>query len=315
MSSKINSFCYFKLNPNTINDVRKEYNLHTYGAMDQAIDILHDWIQKQPHFMKKDLPREYLERCIINAKGSLEKAKRRLNNLYTMQTMTPILFEKCHAIKDFPNLRNFFVNVPMPNMSEDNCRIHIGKFMTKTVTAAGCLEAYQHCRIILECAKLYDYAKGYHVIYDLSEVSVADLLSNIDWVVFRTCLTAVIEAYGFRLSTINIITSSTMVNMLIKFIKQFVSEKIGSRIHAVKDVESLQEHVSKKMLPKDYGGEQKSILELYDVMNEAFSTEENVAFLEEMKRAHIIEELRCSDNNLDTELLGIPGSFKLLNVD
>ncbi|XP_047999356.1 uncharacterized protein LOC125236557 isoform X2 [Leguminivora glycinivorella] len=270
MSSKINSFCYFKLNPNTINDVRKEYNLHTYGAMDQAIDILHDWIQKQPHFMKKDLPREYLERCIINAKGSLEKAKRRLNNLYTMQTMTPILFEKCHAIKDFPNLRNFFVNVPMPNMSEDNCRIHIGKFMTKTVTAAGCLEAYQHCRI---------------------------------------------EAYGFRLSTINIITSSTMVNMLIKFIKQFVSEKIGSRIHAVKDVESLQEHVSKKMLPKDYGGEQKSILELYDVMNEAFSTEENVAFLEEMKRAHIIEELRCSDNNLDTELLGIPGSFKLLNVD
>lgn len=43
-----------EFNPNTLEAVRKEFNLDKPGRVDEAIDILDDWVKKQSHFKKKD---------------------------------------------------------------------------------------------------------------------------------------------------------------------------------------------------------------------------------------------------------------------
>ncbi|KAH9637004.1 hypothetical protein HF086_016286 [Spodoptera exigua] len=43
-----------RFRPDTLLEVRKELNLDKPGRMNEAIDILEDWVQKQPHFAKKD---------------------------------------------------------------------------------------------------------------------------------------------------------------------------------------------------------------------------------------------------------------------
>lgn len=43
-----------RFRPNTLLEVRKELNLDKPGRIEEAIDILEDWVQKQPHFAKKD---------------------------------------------------------------------------------------------------------------------------------------------------------------------------------------------------------------------------------------------------------------------
>ncbi|XP_063389098.1 uncharacterized protein LOC134674873 [Cydia fagiglandana] len=313
MTAKISQF-YLQLNPNALENVRKEFNLHRLGEMDQCIDILNDWIKKQDHFVKKDLPREYLESTIISAKGSVEVAKKRIDRLFTLQTMSPNLFLKCHATIDFPNLRNFFLMITMPYPFEDNSRLNVGKLMTKSITPSDCLATYQHLRIILEYIKLHDYCIGYHAIYDLGDVNISYLISNIDWIDLRSAIDMLIEVYGFRVMSFYLISPSKMINALVTLVKQIVSEKIGKRIHVVKKYEDLHRVMPKQFLPKDFGGEQKSILDLYDEMNEFLTSAHHLAHMEEMKNARTIEELRSSDN-FNTEYLGMSGSFKMLNVD
>lgn len=43
-----------QMRPDTIKSVRMMYNLDDPRKLDEAIDILHEWVQKQPHFNKKD---------------------------------------------------------------------------------------------------------------------------------------------------------------------------------------------------------------------------------------------------------------------
>ena len=40
--------------PNTLTEVRKLYDLDKPGRMQDAINILNEWVQKQAHFKKKD---------------------------------------------------------------------------------------------------------------------------------------------------------------------------------------------------------------------------------------------------------------------
>lgn len=51
--------------PDTLYEVRKDCNLEQPGRMEEAINILNDWIQKQDHFLKKDYGKQFFLRVII----------------------------------------------------------------------------------------------------------------------------------------------------------------------------------------------------------------------------------------------------------
>lgn len=40
--------------PNSLDCIRKKYDLDTPGKMEDSIRILEEWIRKQEHFIKKD---------------------------------------------------------------------------------------------------------------------------------------------------------------------------------------------------------------------------------------------------------------------
>lgn len=41
-----------KFNENTLEDIRKEFNLHHEGVLDEMINNFEDWIYKQNHFLR-----------------------------------------------------------------------------------------------------------------------------------------------------------------------------------------------------------------------------------------------------------------------
>ena len=51
--------CILEFNPDTLTFLRKQYNLDKPGRIEEAISVLQEWINKQPHFLKKDF-RKYL---------------------------------------------------------------------------------------------------------------------------------------------------------------------------------------------------------------------------------------------------------------
>lgn len=64
------------------------------------------------------------------------------------------------------------------------------------------------------------------------------------------------------MKAINLLSPSKLIGTLISLMKQVLSAKLGDRIHILKTVEELHEHIPKEILPKDYGGNEKSLAEL-----------------------------------------------------
>lgn len=54
-----------QIRPDTLEQVRKEYNLEKKGRMEEAVKMLDEWIQKQPHFKKKDFGEFYSKANLI----------------------------------------------------------------------------------------------------------------------------------------------------------------------------------------------------------------------------------------------------------
>lgn len=43
-----------EFHPDTAESVRKDINLDKPGRIDEAVDLLEEWVKKQDHFLKKD---------------------------------------------------------------------------------------------------------------------------------------------------------------------------------------------------------------------------------------------------------------------
>ncbi|XP_063368593.1 uncharacterized protein LOC134656960 [Cydia amplana] len=202
----------------------------------------------------------------------------------------------------------------MPKITDDNYRIFIAKINNKPLSASVFLQAYQFSVILSEYMKLYDYTLGYHVIVDLKDTNILDVVSKIDLVDLRNIMALYTDGYGFRIKNIHVLSTSSMVGAFVDILKQILTAKLGQRIYVCKTVEALHERLPKHLLPEDYGGEQKSISILYDQWLEELTLDKHVAYMKEIRGACTNETLRRPDKFND-DCLGMPGSFKMLHVD
>lgn len=74
------------------------------------------------------------------------------------------------------------------------------------------------------------------------------------------------ETMGHRMKKIHMISGSKVFEAMLTVFKQGLSAKLKERIVVHQGYESLYEHVPKECLPKDFGGEQRSIAELHGML-------------------------------------------------
>ncbi|KAH9636995.1 hypothetical protein HF086_016277 [Spodoptera exigua] len=73
--------------PAVIHNVRKLYGLDDQRRLDEAIKILEDWIEKQPHIVKKD----FVKTCLYSINMWLGVQNENKRSLYTRQTNKNLL--------------------------------------------------------------------------------------------------------------------------------------------------------------------------------------------------------------------------------
>ncbi|KAJ2937962.1 hypothetical protein O0L34_g14245 [Tuta absoluta] len=159
---------------------------------------------------------------------------------------------------------------------------------------------------------LHDYTAGIEFIMDNRNMSLG-LLAKMSPIVMRKFY-AFAEAYGFRMKALHIISNSWMLEKAATIMTKGLSEKLSKRIQIHSSVETLQQFISREILPKDYGGEEKSIQELSANFVKEIGSQQHIARMEFISGAKTDESKRltCTFNE---EYLGIPGSFKTLCVD
>ncbi|CAG5022694.1 unnamed protein product [Parnassius apollo] len=301
-----------EFNKDTLQTIRKDYNLLNPGSMDQAINVLQEWVDKQNHFEKKYYPREYLERRIIFSKGSVERAKSKLDRYCTLRTLMP-QFYKCIDFKAEYKYSDIIWDGLSPKMTDDYYRI----YMVKCVGKRFDYEIMSYLRWTIAMAEYmisYDYSRGVIVILDFIETNLVKLLKMIHFAELRQVFTLLIDGYGIIVKAIHIITPSKTVETLVAIFKQILSAKLGQRIQIHKDLESLHKFVQRDVLPEELGGNDRSILNLHKEYVDVFASREFQEYLIKMKAATTNEKYRQT-NKFNEEYMGIAGTFKTLNVD
>ncbi|XP_047538452.1 uncharacterized protein LOC125072026 [Vanessa atalanta] len=295
--------------------IRKQYNLDKPGQMKEAISILHGWVQQQKHFKKKDFNPHYYEICIITCKGSIERAKSQIDKICTMRTLLPEFFGDYNVKVDFESLNEVVYLFPLPKLTDDYYRVIISKvFDISTIKKSTFMDYYRKNIILADYLKVHDYLAGCIVILDYSEINLMDLVSKLNPVEVKQVLSILIQGYGMRIKAIYIISTSKVVNSLVAILKQVLSAKVAERINVLKDVEEIHKYIPNKILPKDYGGEERCSKDLRNEWLDALSSEEHLKYMREMNAAGTDETFRRKDS-FNEQYAGMPGTFRVLSVD
>ncbi|XP_059048786.1 uncharacterized protein LOC131844015 [Achroia grisella] len=291
----------------------KLYNLDTPGSLDDAVDRLVEWVQKQEHFTKKDLPREFLEKSLLLAKnGSLEVTKKKIEKLLTVRTLLPYLFGRYNVKKDL-YVKNI-IHVPLPRLTSDFYRLYLLKMTEGNLTTDDLIKSYRRGVYMTEYGVKHDYFAGLIFIYDFRQANVLDLIAKFSMTNPRLYLT-LIEAYGARVKAIHVVMkNATFAEAIMSVMKQILSDKLLKRAQIHKNIESVYNYVPRDLLPVDYGGKEKSLLELNEYWMDTLSTEEHINYVDSMNEAKTDESRRIGDT-FNTEHLGMPGTFRSFVVD
>ncbi|XP_068623410.1 retinaldehyde-binding protein 1-like [Battus philenor] len=313
MNSPLNNEL-LEYHPDTVEYIRKLYNLHRPGRMTEAVNILEEWVKKQDHFTKKDFSRFYLETTIISCKGSMERAKTQIDKICTFRNLMPQFFKKFNPKEEAGNLFDITIPVILPKMTEDNYRIFFVKLCDTPFEASQIMDYYKHCISIGEYLKANDYLNGFMVVSDFRDMSVMDLITKLNPMELKQAITIYIEGFGMRLKGIHILTTSKFIDSLITLLRQILSEKLSKRIFVHKTVESLFENIPKDILPAEYGGKEISLKEVHEKWLEILSSKKHLDYLDEQYTART-DESRRKAMQFNEQYAGVPGTFRTLTFD
>ncbi|XP_052739240.1 uncharacterized protein LOC112055905 [Bicyclus anynana] len=302
----------FEFNPDTLEYLRKQYDLDKPGRIEEAINILEEWIKKQNHFVVKEFPRDYLERAIIISKGSVERAKTKLDKICTYRTLFPDFFG-VYDLKNSPLLDDLY-GIFLPKLTKDHYRVYFMKNKAKTFKT-GFIDFYRYFFMQCEYIQAYDYCNGLILVIDYTEANVMETVKWFNLVDLREAFSIVREGYGMRIKGIHFVSGSRAVDAIVTIFKQVLSAKVAGRIHVHKNMETILEVIDKDIIPVEYGGNEKSLLELHKKNLEILTSDSFTSHLSEISKAQTNEHLRISSDNQPNQYLGLPGSFRALSVD
>ncbi|GBP82176.1 Alpha-tocopherol transfer protein [Eumeta japonica] len=71
------------------------------------------------------------------------------------------------------------------------------------------------------------------------------------------------NVYGLKIKGIHLINAPSFVDKVVFLFKTVLSRKLAERIHLHSSYEDFHKHVSREVLPSDYGGEERPLAELH----------------------------------------------------
>ncbi|KAI8041322.1 hypothetical protein M5D96_005579 [Drosophila gunungcola] len=260
------------------------------------------WIEQQPHLNPRTED-QYLVAFLRGCKYSLERAKSKIDQFYTLKTKYPEYFRVNSTTEGkFREIHRTGAIIYLPTpLYENGPRIGIWRMGLVPVEKYNMLECMQVAQAIQEIAILEDdYANinGIVFIMDMKGATAGHLFQMTPSMAKKFTVFSE-EALPLRLKAQHFINTIAGFEQMFNMFKPMMSKKMQSRlfVHGNK-MDLLTEQIPLKYLPAEYGGENGSVPEIVAAVN--YGTDESLR----------------PGKPIDFEgLFGIEGSFRKLNVD
>ncbi|KAJ1522545.1 hypothetical protein ONE63_001731 [Megalurothrips usitatus] len=235
-----------------------------YGADPEALradaETLREWAEKQPHLPSlTDKEDPWLARYILACKNSLERAKRRLDYFFCVQSRWPEYF-RAPTVEEGVAFAEYCWGGPTPVLMPDGTRLTFYKFTPALAAAPANMNWMMFYMLSLGYVQLQLTTPGQplriEVVFDVENyvlgINTSFVAHLAEFRRFVKCLQVALPLHVRRIHVVN--APSLAVTALDKLVRPFLQDKLNKRIITHDSLETLAKTIPHFCLPKDLGG-------------------------------------------------------------
>jgi len=282
----------------------------------QDIEAIRTWLKKQPHINAR-MDDWNILRFLRGCKFSLERTKEKLDMFYTCKTAVPEWFS--NRDPDEPKMRELLemgIMLPLPTKTADGVTIILGRFGVWDPYVYSMEFIMKLGMTVTEVMAMEDEdvtVTGFVLINDNTNTSIAHMAAFAPTVAKKAAV-FMQDGYPMRPKALHYINTPPAFDTVFNIFKGFMKEKMKKRLHFHgSDLSSLHKHVPPSMLPKEYGGTNGTVEEITQYWVK--KVDERKQWLKEDEKFKVDESKRPGKPKTSSDLFGLEGSFRKLNVD
>ncbi|GBP74874.1 Alpha-tocopherol transfer protein-like [Eumeta japonica] len=210
------------------------------------------------------------------------------------------------------NILDFIQIVPLPRLTDEGLRVTVFRLLPGYPERAADVAATVKAVLLVSDARMHDEhaIAGDIFLWDVGGARgsiVAHVASAAN--ALRRGVQLAHAAYPQRLKCVHVFAAPAFLASTIQLLRSFMSETIRRRFRLHSKLEQLQEYISLRVLPSDFGGEEESL----DVLSEKWRR--RVGELHDYLRNlnEITHETSVSVK--EREYYGAVGAFRKLEID
>ncbi|VVC40931.1 Cellular retinaldehyde binding/alpha-tocopherol transport,CRAL/TRIO, N-terminal domain,CRAL-TRIO lipid [Cinara cedri] len=288
--------------------IKKLYFFKEPEKIEDDIDVLIEWLSKQPH-LPNITDRQWLKHFLIGRKNNLPMTKKVIESYFTVREEIPGLFNDMTSDAEWIQSAVKVGKLSLlPKMTPEANRVHIIRSIENRDVE---FNAMVMCKGSL---KTIDYLMRREPIYgmifllDLKYCQLSYLLSFTPSLT-KNLMRCIDEATPLRVRGVHYVNPPKFVARLVNFFKIFMPSKIQDRICVHETFDTLYDYIPKDVLPYEYGGTAGSVEKFENDFME--SVKEDDEWYRNMPRADLSKR-PIKSKNVDMDM---SGTFKKLDID
>ncbi|XP_044261211.1 uncharacterized protein LOC123009151 [Tribolium madens] len=290
--------------------------LQLYDQNEESLRLdiakLKNWMTSQGH-LPEILDDKSIENFLILTKFSIERTKQSIDMYYTVRSLIPEFYEHVNPRKpNMAEMRQIAYWLALPKMTDDMHRVMVFKMRNKQMIDK--MEPRNVIGLVINLEELRlkeDVMFGDVTIFDNEGINFGYIKKLTPSIVAKV-LTVYEKVFSIPMKAIYVVNSPPFVSTILGILKSLMKPKLFERIHVCQDTSILTEKIPKRILPRDYGGEEKSLEELQGLLDLKLAQYQDR--FDKLDKLHVDEAKRPQKLEND-EILGFHGNFKKLSVD
>ncbi|XP_014217588.1 alpha-tocopherol transfer protein-like [Copidosoma floridanum] len=294
--------------------IEEEYKRNPQLREDD-IQHLKDWYKKQPHF-----PNYIDENALIMFLHSnyfrLEPTKNTIESFLTTRTHIPECFSNRDPIgsKDIRNIMKTILAIPLENKTPEGYGVIYARLIDYDPDRYVFYDAMKLYNMISELWLLQaGTMPGQVLVTDISGVQMGHAL-RIPPMAVKKFVYYLQESVPLRIKSLHFLNTSSVMDFILGLIRPFLKKELMDILYLHPNVDSLAKHMSVDILPDEVGGKAGKMMDLYAKVIKDIEKHRDY-FIEEERLVRVDESKRLGKPKTATELFGVEGSFKKLDID
>lgn len=278
------------------------------------IQSLREWCEKQPHLPK--IEDSFLAMFLHSNYYRMEPTKNTIENYYTTRTHVPEFFSNRDPLggKELRQALKIAANLPLKGITKDGYRIMYGAFLDADSSRFVYNDNVKYFLMVCDVWLLTEGTNnGYIYFADASGLSFGHI-ARISPLGLKKYLYYIQEAAPIRLMGIHFINAPPAMELLMNMMKPFMKKEMIDMIHFHSSLNSASEYVLVDALPNEVGGKAGSMYELAEIEVKKLENYREW-FLKDEATGRVNEALRIGKSKSASDLFGVEGSFKKLDID